>query len=350
MNSVKKKMDKENKKRVAIALWRMNTPLKDIRTQTKIPERTLRRILAKVKGGEGEDEAVTRKVGSGFASRKVDDNIKKKLKKKLWESPTLTAKQLKTRIPELAEISTRTIQRICKNELQLPSRKMANKPLLTERMMAQRLEFAHEYAHWTTEDWKKVMFSDESHFELLFGNQATRVRRPVGSDRFDKKFTRKTVKHPKKVMVWACFSFRGRGGIEFLKEGEMMNGERYRDILENKLELFMGMHNCSHFLQDSAPCHKSKIVKKWFDDHPAITLIKWPGNSPDLNPIENMWIWMKNQLKESSRCTNLQELRQEILKLWAEKMNNIQYLRNLVESMPRRLQDVIERDGGCTKY
>ena len=136
MDSVKKKMDKENKKRVAIALWRMNTPLKDIRTQTKIPERTLQRILAKVKGGKGEEEAVTDaavtwKVGSGFASRKVDDAIKKKLKKKLTESPMLTAKQLKTRIPELAEISTRTIQRICKNELQLPSRKMANKPLLS---------------------------------------------------------------------------------------------------------------------------------------------------------------------------------------------------------------------------
>ena len=136
MDSVKKKMDKENKKRVAIALWRMNTPLKDIRTQTKIPERALQRILAKVKGGKGEEEAVTDaavtwKVGSGFASRKVDDAIKKKLKKKLTESPMLTAKQLKTRIPELAEISTRTIQRICKNELQLPSRKMANKPLLS---------------------------------------------------------------------------------------------------------------------------------------------------------------------------------------------------------------------------
>ena len=53
---------------------------------------------------------------------------------------------------------------------------------------------------------------------------------------------------------------------------------------------------------------------------------------------------------ESSRCTNLQELRQEILKLWAEKMDDIQYLQNLVDSMPHYLQDVIERDGGCTKY
>ena len=63
-----------------------------------------------------------------------------------------------------------------------------------------------------------------------------------------------------------------------------------------------------------------------------------------------MWIWMKNQLKELSRCSNLLELRQEIIKLWTEKMEDIQYLRNLVNSMPRRLQDVIERDGGCTKY
>ena len=81
MNSVKKKMDKENKKRVAIALWRMNTPLKDIRTQTKIPERTLRRILAKVKGGEGEDEAVTRKLGPDLQVARLTTTSKKSLRR-----------------------------------------------------------------------------------------------------------------------------------------------------------------------------------------------------------------------------------------------------------------------------
>ena len=60
MNKVKKKMDKENKKRVAIALWRANVPLKEIRGQTKIPERTLRRILAKVRG---DSPAVDREDG-----------------------------------------------------------------------------------------------------------------------------------------------------------------------------------------------------------------------------------------------------------------------------------------------
>ena len=65
-------------------------------------------------------------------------------------------------------------------------------------------------------------------------------------------------------------------------------------------------------------------VKKKMD-YPAITLIKWHGTSP-----------------------SLQELKQEILKLWPEKMKNIQYLRNLVKSMPCRLQDVLVGDGGCT--
>jgi len=68
------------------------------------------------------------------------------------------------------------------------------------------------------------------------------------------------VKHPAKVMVWACFSWQGRGAIEFLKKGEMMNGARYLQILDDNLERFMERHRTTHFLQDGAPCHRSKIV------------------------------------------------------------------------------------------
>jgi hypothetical protein len=113
------------------------------------------------------------------------------------------------------------------------------------------------------------------------GNQGWRCRRSKWSDRFDPKFTRKRVKHQPKIMTWACFSWRGRGGLEFLKPGD-------RQVLEDKLELFMAQHNTTHFLQDGAPCHRSKLVTKWFAKKPHIQLIKWPGNSPDLNPIENV--------------------------------------------------------------
>jgi hypothetical protein len=84
-------------------------------------------------------------------------------------------------------------------------------------------------------------------------------------------------------------SWRGRGGLEFLKPGEMKNGVRYRQVLKDKLDLFMAQHNTTHFLQDGAPCHRSKLVAKWFAEKTHIQLIKWLGDSPDLNPIENVW-------------------------------------------------------------
>jgi hypothetical protein len=59
-------------------------------------------------------------------------------------------------------------------------------------------------------------------------------------------------------MVWGCFSWRGRGGLEFLKPGEMMNGARYKQVLEDKLDFFMNQHGTTHFLQDGAPVPQVK--------------------------------------------------------------------------------------------
>jgi hypothetical protein len=56
------------------------------------------------------------------------------------------------------------------------------------------------------EDWKKVMFFDESHFELRFANSRGLCRRLCGSDIFDPRFTKKTVKHLPKIVAWGSFS------------------------------------------------------------------------------------------------------------------------------------------------
>ena len=73
-------------------------------------------------------------------------------------------------------------------------------------------------------------------------------------------------------------------------------------------------------------------------------------NSPDLNPIENAWSWMKKQLSETSTVTNMVDWKREVTELWVLRMSDSQYLQNLVESMPRRLEDVISREGNHTKY
>ncbi len=216
-------------KHSAIELRKAGVSLTKIRSQLKMSETTLRRILK-----HPQDHPLfpvpKRKIGTGKKST-ISQPTLTKMRKHLIRDPTLTAKQLKALIPGVQHLSTRSVQRICQKNLALPSRKMAKKPVLTEKMREKRISFCRQYGHWTAEEWKKVMFSDESHFELNTFRRGL-CRRPVGSDRFDPRYTRKTVKHPAKVMVWASFSWKGRGEIEFLKKGEMMNGTRYRRLLD----------------------------------------------------------------------------------------------------------------------
>ncbi len=141
------------------------------------------------------------------------------------------------------------------------------------------------------------MYSDESTFKCITASRC-KVRRPRGSAGTRAKITIKTVKHPDSVMVWGCFSGSvGHGGLYFLPKNTTMNGERYQEVLEEHLLPFMGIHRCTHFLQDGAPCHASKRIKAFLAQQ-DFQVIDWPGNSPDLNPIENCWNHLKNMLKK----------------------------------------------------
>jgi hypothetical protein len=120
-------------------------------------------------------------------------------------------------------------------------------------------------------------------------------------------------------------------------------------MLDDKLEFIMGQHGTSHFLQDGATCYRSKIVTAWFQQRPHIQLVKWPSNSPELYPIKTVWAWMKKKL-EDHNCTNLQQWKERILKVWLERTEECESLQNLVTSMATRMLEVIEREGGMTRY
>ena len=93
--------------------------------------------------------------------------------------------------------------------------------------------------------------------------------------------------------------------------------------------------------------HRAKSTKKWHQDRGVKLLEGWPGNSPDLNPIENLWSQMKH-LQRHERATSIAGLKRIAQKVW----DNITpaYLQSLYESMPRRMQAVVDAQGGHTKY
>lgn len=101
-------------------------------------------------------------------------------------------------------------------------------------------------------------------------------------------------------------------------------------------------------MQDNDPKHTSKLATKWFEDH-VIEVLDWAPSSPDMNIIEHAW-------DEEDRCLrartplprNLDELWDVLVEEWAKL--DISYVRNLYESMPRRVAALLEAQGQYTKY
>ena len=276
-------------------------------------------------------------------SRRTDLRIKSAILKNL----SMLAAQVKISMPGvLDDVAEHTIHHRLSGELKLKSRRPAKKPLVSPKMQRKRLQFCRSYRHWMADDWAKVMFSDESTFQQ-FTDTKMFVHRPSGSNPVDPRYTKPTVKHSPSIMVWDAFSAKGRAGLFFLPKGITMMEDRYIDILDSHLVNFMEIHKCEWFLQDSAICHKANRVLKWLQDH-AVSVMDWPGNSPDLNPIENLWLVVNRKVAER-RPTSLPDLQQAICTVWCTEINK-EMCQNLVNSMPQRLQMVIKNKGYPTKY
>ncbi len=100
------------------------------------------------------------------------------------------------------------------------------------------------------------------------------------------------------------------------------------------------------FQQDLAPAHTAKGTKSWFNDH-GVTVLDWPANSPDLNPIENLWVIVKRKMRDT-RPNNADDLKAAVKETWASIPP--QQCHKLITSMPRRIEAVIKAKGAPTKY
>lgn len=74
-----------------------------------------------------------------------------------------------------------------------------------------------------------------------------------------------------------------------------------------------------------------------------------PANSPDLNPIENVWAKTTHGWK-SVYPRNVENLDEQVQRNWEKLREDPDYFKNLYESMPTRLNAVIDANGGHTKY
>jgi len=235
----------------------------------------------------------------------------------------------------------------------------AKKPLLRAKNIKFRLQWAKDHEHWTVDDWSHVLWSDEAGFELFTRRKGQRVTRKEG-ERFNAACMVPTVKKGGgKINVWGCFSAKGMGPMKKI-EG-IMDRHVYHNILVGttvpELKRLVNedrLKTIWYFQSDNDPKHTAELNRlyieskvKEFDGRLAV--ITWPSQSPDLNPIENLWDYIKGKISRRKRkpCS-LTELFQFIQEEWNKIDDN--YIQSLIQSMPTRIAEVIKARGGHTSY
>ena len=100
------------------------------------------------------------------------------------------------------------------------------------------------------------------------------------------------------------------------------------------------------FQHDNAPWHTAKAVIEWANKN-NLKILDWPGNSPDMNPIENIWDYIQRKIDDCHFKTK-DDLYDKDKEEWKSLPKS--YIENLIDSMPRRIDTVIKAKGGSTRY
>lgn len=281
------------------------------------------------------------------APRKISPRGVAMMVRKVNNQPRTTREEL---VNDLKRAGTTVCKATISNTLKrhgLKSCSAQKVPLLKSAHVKARLKFANDHLDDPEESWEKVLWSDETKIELFGPNSVCRVWRRK-KEEYHPKNTIPTVKHGGGcIMLWGCFSAQGTGRLHCIKE--RMNAALYCEILGKNLltsARALKMGRGWVFQHDNDPKHTARKTKEWLRKK-HIKVLEWPSQSPDLNPIENLWRELKLCVARRQPRT-LTDLEKICMEEWAKIPAAV--CTNLVKNYRNRLISVIANKGFCTKY
>ena len=256
------------------------------------------------------------------------------------------------------DVSTSSIQRILKTDLQFKSYKIQVSQELKEGDAKKRLEFCLKMVQLMEAeelDPADIIFSDESHVYLSSSpnKQNSRLWRPKKPE-----IRNHVPLHSMKVTVWGGLTGSKVFGPYFYEEEDTgkattVTKERYITMLSEIFPEDSDENVCSLvFMQDGAPAHTSRVAMDWLKRRFGDRLISnkadfiWPARSPDLNPMDfYFWGHMKQKIHEGSPKT-LMDVKILIEDFFRQISGNRDLLKRVTAQFCSRLKCCIQADGG----
>ncbi|KAL0148569.1 hypothetical protein M9458_056116 [Cirrhinus mrigala] len=298
----------------------------------ELPEELRDRIVARHRSGQGYKKnsaalkasiilkwktfGTTRTLPRAGRPAKLSYRGRRALVREVKKNPKITVAELQRCSREIGESCRKSTITAALHQSGLYGRVTRQKPLLSARHMKACMEFAKKHLKDSKRVRNKILWSDETKIELFGLNSKRYVWRKPGTAHHLSN-TVPTVKN-------------GTGQLVAI-EGKM-NAAKYRDILdENLLQSAQDLRLGRRFTlqQDNDPKHNN-----------SVTVLEWPSQSPDLNPIEHLWRDLKMAVHQRLLST-LTEL---------ERICKEEWQRIPKSRCEKRLMAVLDQKDASTKY
>jgi transposase len=330
-----------------IIMKKVGATVQDISTELNIARSSVYRIVTKF----DETNSVKRLAGSG-RQKKLSPRNERAICRTAMHDRRMPLSSVTYSINNILanednsdqgiQVSKNTVRKVL-HEKDVFGRAAAKKLSISPSTRKIRNTWCREKSLEDENYWQKVIFSDESRFGLQSDGRVWVWRR--SHERYAPHCTVSQSTDRRSIMYWGCISYDGVGKL--IRCTNHVKAEEYCNILQEACIQIASTDCQLIFMQDNAPIHRAQVVTDWLTEN-SVSCIAWPPYSPDLNPIEEVWSFMKRQLNNINSFKSLDELDRAVQNIWSEL--SLAYIRKLYDSMQSRLIKCIKNKGYPINY